>query len=99
LQDEAPNPVTSRQAIPASFEKGRRLQVEGRLAEAASVFRSVLETEPGHVDALLCLVAIALRDGDEPAARNHFLEAAEHAPSDFRPRHKSPAPLNAAAGR
>lgn len=81
------NPMISRQAIPASFDEGRRLQVEGRLAEAASVFRSILETEPGHVDALLCLGAVTLQGGDEPAARRLFLKAAECAPSDFRPRH------------
>lgn len=79
--------MTSRQSVPASFDEGRRLQFEGRPAEAASVFRSILEAEPGHVEALLCLGAIALQGGDEPAARRLFLKVAEYAPTDFRPRH------------
>jgi len=69
---------------------------QGRLAEAESAFARLLETSPGHVEALNVLALAALRRGQLPHAVELLERAVQSDPQDALTRHHLGRALDAA---
>jgi serine/threonine protein kinase len=81
VQSQAPDPVAPSQHAGSSpgelrlaglaLERGRALRESGDLAGAMGVFRSVLETVPGHSDALQELAGLEKAIGELSSSKAH----------------------------
>lgn len=65
---------------PAPLEAAWAALQSGSLARAETLYRGVLESEPGQVDAQLGLAVIAQARGDDAAARRGFARVLESVP-------------------
>ena len=61
--------------VPERFQKGMALLQQGRLAEAKSMFESLLQLNPGHFDALHLLGLIEGQSGNAKAAADLIAKA------------------------
>jgi len=64
------------------LDVGRALHLAGRLREAEAIYRRVLHSEPGNVQALHLLWAALSQQGDFPAALEAITAAVRYRPSD-----------------
>ncbi|MHC4989950.1 MAG: hypothetical protein ACYTGC_03125 [Planctomycetota bacterium] len=77
-------PISS-EAIPVAMEKAERYRLLNEPREAASICRDILETDPDHTDAQVCLL-LALTDQFGEGLRvnvNHAMELVERLPEGF----------------
>jgi predicted O-linked N-acetylglucosamine transferase (SPINDLY family) len=58
--------------VSAKFEQARLLSRQGKLSEAASMCRAVLELQADHIDSLILSAEIATREGDPERALQHY---------------------------
>ena len=62
------------------LSRANRHHGAGRLGEAETLYRSILEGEPGHAQALHGLGVLALQTGNADAAKDLITRAAKMAP-------------------
>jgi len=62
------------------LERGRRLQSSGDLNGAESLYREVLQDQPGNVEALTGLADVSQARGDRTAAEQRYEQALEVSP-------------------
>lgn len=67
---------------PATFELARRRHRDGRIAEAESLYRKVLDENPEHAEALFLLGALALESDRSEIALDLLTRAVELAPDN-----------------
>jgi len=67
--------------MPTAFEDARLLAVRGDLDQALASLDAILESEPGHVPALLLKGGVLLTLREEDAALKHFARAAALEPN------------------
>ena len=68
-------------AIQSPFDRARRLQEEGRYAEAESLYRSVLKAQPDSIPALTNLGVVLARQGKHAEAVTSYQRALKLDPS------------------
>lgn len=68
-------------SAPQELARGLELQQSGQLHEAAAIYRSILEKDPRHPDALHLLGLIELQTGQEAAAIDLLTRAATVSPT------------------
>ena len=78
------------------LHRGMARHREGRLAEAASLYRRALRLSPGHPDAENLLGVLARQQGDLPAALAHAARAVAAVPDSplFLANHRRTYPNN-----
>jgi tetratricopeptide (TPR) repeat protein len=69
----------------ATYERARRLHMEGRLEEAKRLYEETLRLDPGHVDTLNNLGVILIRKRDYLSAQRNLEKAVRLKPRDAEP--------------
>jgi protein O-GlcNAc transferase len=69
--------------LQSRFKEGIALHQSGQLAQAQAIYESILQSEPGHADALHYLGVIALQSGDSHRAAALIGQAIAVNPSNY----------------
>ncbi|MGD8378952.1 MAG: tetratricopeptide repeat protein [Gammaproteobacteria bacterium] len=76
--------LDSATGVADALEKGRTLQLAGKMSEAKAVYARILDKQPDHAQALYMLGALAFETGRVPAAEQLIRKAIEANPTSPR---------------